>query len=102
MVGRRTFSGIIKGRLEESHSGLVRPPAKRLTAETWFQGSNPCSSANVRKTRLGAIESGFLFVPRPRHGVTVLSAPTHETKKRGPTVGAHLFVNKRQHTAFSV
>src|SRR5437764_7149749 len=32
--------------LEESHSGLVRPPAKRLPGETWVQGSNPCSSAS--------------------------------------------------------
>ena len=36
------------GSMEESHSGLVRPPAKRLPGETWIQGSNPCSSASLK------------------------------------------------------
>ena len=49
------FSGIIEGRREESHSGLVRPPAKRLAAETWLQGSNPCSSAKKSLRETGGI-----------------------------------------------
>src|SRR5262245_31874485 len=49
--------------MEESHSGLVRPPAKRLPGETWVQGSNPCSSAlttecSIRSRRLLCVGSG--------------------------------------------
>ena len=33
---------------EGSHSGLVRAPAKRLTCESGFMGSNPIPSATPR------------------------------------------------------
>ena len=33
--------------LEGSHSGLVRPPAKRLPRVTGVKGSNPFPSANL-------------------------------------------------------
>ena len=40
--------------VEGSHSGLVRPPAKRLPRESGVKGSNPFPSArNFRLRRVG-------------------------------------------------
>ncbi len=36
--------------MEGSHSGLVRPPAKRLGDESPLMGSNPIPSAAMRRS----------------------------------------------------
>ena len=41
----RVSLGLRGGYLEGSHSGLVRPPAKRLSREIGIVGSNPTPSA---------------------------------------------------------
>jgi hypothetical protein len=41
----RLSLGLRGGYLEGSHSGLVRPPAKRLSREIGIVGSNPTPSA---------------------------------------------------------
>ena len=44
--------GLRGGYLEGSHSGLVRPPAKRLSREIGIVGSNPAPSASWKKPSL--------------------------------------------------
>ncbi len=45
--------------VEGSHSGLVRPPAKRLPWETGVVGSNPTPSATKQADLLKIAERGF-------------------------------------------
>ena len=52
-----TFVVIIGLRQEGSHSGLVRPPAKRLGGETSLMGSNPIPSASLNSFCTGQSSS---------------------------------------------
>ncbi len=52
-------------RAEGSHSGLVRPPAKRLPGETGILGSNPSPSASHTKST--ARERGVATYAEPRY-----------------------------------
>src|SRR4030095_15206924 len=68
--------------MEESHSGLVRPPAKRLPGLLLVQGSNPCSSASTMK-RGDLVRDRRVFAPPAnRGGGFVPDAFTHSCRRR--------------------